>query len=383
MLGGVYEVGALRALEEAIDGLDLNRLDVYVGVSAGAFVGAHLVNGITVTDMLRGLRADPADGRRAKVFDPGIFFVPAFREVGRLGLQLPWTVLETLSQVLTGAEGTGLAGSIEGLGAMLPLCLFDNQPIRDYLHKLFARPGRTDDFRRLARQFFVMATDIDTGEAVVFGRRGLDHVPISHAVQASTAVPGLYLPVQVEGRCCVDGVLLKTMHATMALGHGADLLFAVNPLVPWNSDTADPQEAVRRKAILRSGLPALLSQCFRILIHSRVAMGIERAARNYPDADLVLFEPESTEHRLFTNLFRFHSRLEVCAIGYQQTRKSLWSRRRILGPMLEKHGLALRLEVLADPQRRVWDCLGRSRREEPSVAEQLDAALRSLEASFG
>jgi predicted acylesterase/phospholipase RssA len=382
MLGGIYEVGALRALEEAIDGLDLNRLDVYVGVSAGAFVGAHLVNGITVTELLRGLRADPADGWQAKVFDPAIFYVPAFREVGRLGLQLPWTVTEVLAQLLAGAEHSSLAGSIEGLGAMLPLSLFDNEAIRDYLHKLFTRPGMTDDFRELPRQLLVMATDIDTGGAVVFGRRGLDHVPISRAVQASTAVPGLYQPVEVEGFCCVDGVLLKTMHATVALGQGADLLFAVNPLVPWNTDTADPQEAMGRKAILRSGLPALLSQCFRILIHSRVAMGIERAARNYPNADLVLFEPESTEHRLFTNLFRFHSRRQVCAIGYEQTRKSLWSRRRTLGPILEKHGLALRLEVLADPYRSVWDCLGPSRRENRSVAEQLDAALRSLEARF-
>ncbi|MFY8060580.1 MAG: patatin-like phospholipase family protein, partial [Arenimonas sp.] len=39
-IGGMYELGALRALEVAIDGLDLNRLDVYVGVSSGAFLAA-------------------------------------------------------------------------------------------------------------------------------------------------------------------------------------------------------------------------------------------------------------------------------------------------------------------------------------------------------
>lgn len=382
MLGGVYEVGALRALEEAIAGLDLNRLDVYVGVSAGAFVGAHIVNGITVTEMLRGLRADPADGEAGRVFDPAIFFVPAFMEAGRLGLQLPWTILDTLTQVLTGTERGSLAGSIEGLGAMLPLCLFDNRPIRDYLCELFSRPGMTDDFRQLPRPFLVMATDLDTGGAVVFGSDRLSHVPISLAVQASAAVPGLYQPVDIEGRCCVDGVLLKTMHATVALEQGADLLFCVNPLVPWNTDTADAGAATGHKAILRSGLPALLSQCFRILIHSRVALGVERAVRSFPDADLLLFEPEASEHRLFTNLFRFHSRLEVCEIGYQQTRKTLWSRRRTLGPILEQHGLSLRLETLADPFRQVWDCLGPTRRGERSIAEQLDAALRALEASL-
>jgi predicted acylesterase/phospholipase RssA len=380
MLGGVYEVGALRALEEAIAGLDLNRLDVYVGVSAGAFVGAHIVNGITVTDMVRGLRAGPGEEH---LFDPAIFFVPAFRELRKRGLQAPLTCLETLSQVLTGADGSGFAEGIEGLAGLLPLCLFDNEAIRDYLHRLFSRPGRTDDFRRLQRRFFVISTNLDTGGPVIFGRKGLDQVPISHAVQASTAVPGLYQPVDIEGLTCVDGVLLKTMHATVALGEGADLLFCVNPLVPWNNDSEDPVESAGRRAILRSGLPSLMSQCFRILIHSRVAMGVERAAQSYPEADLVLFEPESSEHRLFTNLFRFHSRHEVCEIGYRQTRKSLWARRKALGPVLGKHGLALRADVLADPGRRVWDCLGAIPGEGPSVAERLESTLRQLETLLG
>ncbi|MEH6563001.1 MAG: patatin-like phospholipase family protein, partial [Marinobacter sp.] len=37
-LGGIYEIGALRALDEALDGLDFNNLDVYVGVNTGSFV---------------------------------------------------------------------------------------------------------------------------------------------------------------------------------------------------------------------------------------------------------------------------------------------------------------------------------------------------------
>ncbi len=382
MLGGVYEVGALRALEESIEGLDLNRLDVYVGVSAGAFVGSHLVNGITVAEMVRGLRAEPADRREDILFDPAIFFVPAIREIRRRGFQLPWMISEALTQLLIGQEAPTFIGSLEGLGPLLPLCLFDNEAIRTYLHRTFSRSGKTDDFRKLPRKFFVVATDLDTGEAVVFGRDDLDQVPISKAVQASTAVPGIYQPVEVEGRACVDGVLLKTMHASVALKHGVDLLLCVNPLVPWNTSSADAREALGMRAIQRRGLPALLSQCFRILIHSRVYLGMERSAQNYPDSDLVLFQPESTEHRLFTNLFRFHSRHKVCEIGYEQTRKDLWNRRKTLGPVLAKHGLSLSLDTLADPTRSVWDCLGPGPGKAANVTEQLDAALRALEASL-
>jgi NTE family protein len=380
MLGGVYEVGALRALEESIEGLDLNRLDVYVGVSAGAFVGSHLVNGITVTDMIHGLRGDPSE---EVLFDPAIFFVPAFREMRRRGFQLPWVVADALTQFLIGPEAPSFIGSLEGLGPSLPLCLFDNEAIRDYLHRSFSRAGRTDDFRELSRKFFVVSTDLETGAAVVFGREGLDHVPISRAVQASTAVPGLYQPVDVEGKVCVDGVLLKTLHASVALNHGVDLLLCVNPLVPMNTGSEDAREALGRRAVQRGGLPALLSQSFRILIHSRVSLGMERAAQTFPGTDLVLFEPEPTEHRLFTNLFRFHSRRKVCEIGYEQTRKDLWNRREALVPLFKKHGLSLRLDLLTDPARSVWGDEDHQAGTQPNVTDRLDAALKALEASFG
>ena len=45
-LGGIYEIGALVALEKALKGLTLTDLDVYVGVSSGAFIAAGLANGI-------------------------------------------------------------------------------------------------------------------------------------------------------------------------------------------------------------------------------------------------------------------------------------------------------------------------------------------------
>ena len=347
-----------------------------------AFVGAHLVNGITVSEMIRGLQAERAEPGKDILFDPAIFFVPALRELRRRGLQLPWVLAEALTDLLRGAEAPSLIGSLEGLGPSLPVCLFDNEAIRDYLQRNFTRRGKTDDFRKLPRKFFVVSTDLETGEAVVFGRDGLDHVPISKAVQASTAVPGIYQPVDVEGKVCVDGVLLKTLHASVALKHGVDLLLCVNPLVPMNTGSEDAREALGRRAVQRGGLPALLSQSFRILIHSRVSLGMERAAQLYPDSDLVLFEPEPTEHRLFTNLFRFHSRRKICEIAYDQTRRDLWNRRETLGPLFEKHGLALRLDILADPTRSVWGCLEHPPGREANVADRLDAALNALEVSL-
>ena len=45
-LGAIYELGALCALDEALEGLDLNDCEHYVGVSAGGFIAAGLANGM-------------------------------------------------------------------------------------------------------------------------------------------------------------------------------------------------------------------------------------------------------------------------------------------------------------------------------------------------
>lgn len=52
-LGAIYEIGALTAIDESLDGMDLNALDMYVGVSAGGILGAGLANGITPREMCR------------------------------------------------------------------------------------------------------------------------------------------------------------------------------------------------------------------------------------------------------------------------------------------------------------------------------------------
>src|SRR5436190_9791127 len=51
--GGVYEIGALRALDLLAVNRTVNQFDVYVGTSAGSFVAGLVANGVTPEEMMR------------------------------------------------------------------------------------------------------------------------------------------------------------------------------------------------------------------------------------------------------------------------------------------------------------------------------------------
>ena len=84
--GAIYEIGALAALEDSIEGLSLTRLDCYVGVSAGAFLAAALANGIPVRDVYR-LFIAGCKGEGALA--PTLVKRPAWREYLRAAIEQP------------------------------------------------------------------------------------------------------------------------------------------------------------------------------------------------------------------------------------------------------------------------------------------------------
>ena len=378
--GAVYEIGALRALEEALDGVDFNDLGVYVGVSAGSFIASCLANGLTPTQLVRAIvKHEPGQ----HPFVPRTFFTPAYGELARRALKVPWLLTGAIWGLAARPGDQTLRESLTRLAEALPVGIFDNEPIRRYLRQIFSLPGRTDDFRRLKHRLIVVAADLGSGREIRFGEPEWDHVPISTAVEASTAVPGVYPPVLVDGCYCVDGVLLKTLHASVALEHGAELLVCVNPVVPV--DTRPPVEAgtMRGDILIERGLPTTLNQVFRTLVHSRLQIGLARYGSLFPKADVVLFEPERDEYGMFfTSIFSFSARRAVCELGYQVTRRDLLRRRRQLAPLFARHGVRLRLDVLEDAGRDVWAGVGLPPGTGGPVGN-LERAMARLEALAG
>lgn len=373
--GAVYEIGALCAIEEAIDGLDFCDMHVYVGVSAGALVTSCLSNGISPREMSRAILSQQEN---VHPITPGTFYSPAFSEYISKAIKIPWLFTSMFWGHIFKPGDISIGGSLSRMTELLPVGLCDNTPIKDYLEMNFNYPGRTNDFRKLSNKLRVVAADLDSSKSVVFGSKGFDHIPISLAVQASTALPVVYMPVKIEGKHYIDGVAQRTVHASVALEENADLVFCVNPIVPFEAIQESQEDGDKlHDLLIDRGLPAVLSQTFRTMIHSRMNIGINRYKQEYAGKELIVFEPLPTDYRMFfTNIFSFSSRLEVCEYAYQSTRKSILSRLESIEPVLKKCGLSINHEALKNPKRTLYEHVEENGY---SSAQQLSSTLKELD----
>lgn len=352
-LGAIYEIGALCALDEALEGLDLHACDHYVGVSAGGFIAAGLANGMTPRELCAMFIATGSE--QGEAFDPAWLMRPAYAELAQRLALLPGLGLKTLWAWTLGRKP--LISALEKMAPAMPTGLFSNEEVDRQLARLFSRPGRTNDFRQLKRRLTLVATHLDSGDSAPFGRQGLDHVPISKAIAASAALPGLFPPVEIDGRYYVDGALKKTMHASVALEEGVDVMFCLNPLVPFDA-TAPTERRVGQRpgkpipSMMAGGFPAVMSQTFRSMIHSRLALGMKQYERSYPNTAIVLIEPDHRDAELFlANTFSYRQRSQLAEHAYQQTRLLLRTQFTSLSAKLSPHGISLNSQVLHDTER--------------------------------
>ena len=379
-IGAMYELGALRALDEACDGLDLTRLDCYVGVSSGAFFAAGLANRMDTAELCRIFITGDSDD---VIFRPEAFLQLATGEYMRRAAAMPKLVARLTRDLLSRRGDSRWSDLVTRIGGLVPTGIFDNSQVEHFLRDVFSRRGRSNDFRKLERPLYVIGVDLDSGEAVRFGGEGWDNVPISRAVQASAALPGLYPPVEMRGRHFVDGALRRTMHASVVLERDVDLMIGINPLVPFNPGTdayADAQaHRFSDRRIAEGGFPGVISQALRTMLQSRMQVGLARYPQQYPNIDQVVFEPNAGDRELFyTNIFSFAARRRISQLAYRNTLADLRKRRDELAPVLARHGIRLRPEVIADRPRSIIAHLPEQARSTETTAI-LDRALDEIE----
>jgi NTE family protein len=341
--GGVYEIGALRALDLLAVNSTVNNFDVYVGTSAGSFIAALCANGVTPEEMMRVVTGQ---GKATfKDIDIGDLLRPNLLEFARKGALMPLRALSLARSLLSQPGGVSLMDVVMGLADALPSGLYTGAGIETYLREVLSEPGRTDDFRQLACELYLTATDLDTCERVVLGLEGAEDVPISTAVRASGALPMVYAPVTVNGRDLIDGGIVSTTNLDLAIQAGAKLVVVINPIVPFVNDfsnTVTTLQGRRPQRVADMGFAQIGYQVFKLVAHQRLHELAKGWEERYPGVDIVLIEPESNDELMFqTSMMSFTSRVEIARHGFESVTKQLAGEYDRYSDIAERHGLEI------------------------------------------
>jgi len=375
--GGVYEIGALRALDLLAVNSTVNEFDVYVGTSAGAFVGSMVANGVTPEEMMRVLNKTlPSPIERPSL---RTLLRPNYSGwTRRLGL-LPFRAAAMVRHAATNLGEVSMMDVATGLAEGLPTGMYHNRGIEKYMRDVLSDPDRGNDFRELETELYLVATDLDTAERIVFGKGEWDDVPISQAVAASGALPIVYEPYELRGRQLMDGGIASTTNVDIAVEAGAKFIVVVNPLVPFVNDFEKRIPTIfgsRARRVSDMGVTAIANQAFRLMAHARLRLAVETWQRRFPDVDIILIEPEVDDELMFgTSILDYSARLKIARHGFESVTRRLASDYDRYKEIAGRHGL----EISARRVRKVLDTVEEQERGEVSawrrVLEQTTGAL--------
>jgi NTE family protein len=393
LTGVMYEIGALRAMNDLLVDVSVNDFDMYVGTSAGALVASGLANGIRPERMMQALDSSVMQ-RDIMRINTG--------EIMRRSLGLPKKTVEAWLHYLQNRKDMTLFDMLWFMLDGLPSAFYDSGAIDTYLNKIIPALGGHNNFAELKKELFIIATDLGTGERAVFSRYDQPEVPISKAIAASSSVPIMYKPVRIRDREYVDGGLRGNASLDLAIEHGAKLVVCINPLVPYhiNHGASVPfleAEPGQRDRLFLSdkGMQAIANQVFRTFSHAGLHYHIKHLRRTNPDVDIILVEPQPDDYQMhFYNIMRFSARLIIAQHGYESATLGLAEDYPEYKEILARHGIRLSrrfvIEELAAIRESDYDPavvrdllekrpLAQTDAAQQSTLHQLDSALDELE----
>ena len=198
-------------------------------------------------------------------------------------------------------------------------------------------PGRTNDFRRLPHPLFIGATDQDRRIHVLFGDEEHDDVPVSLAVQASLSFNPAFRATRIGDHFYEDGGVTRTSNFIEAIERGADLVFVVDPQLPYVAK--EPGDAQAR------GLLYNVDQNIRAISYTRYAIARDHVLRRHPQVSFYDFLPANRLRRLMSvNPLDHRPYLEIWRGAYLSTLRQIERLGYRLAGDLDAHGIPLTLE---------------------------------------
>ncbi len=388
--GAAFKIGGLKALNDFLVNKKITDFDIYVGLSAGAMLAVPICGGITPEEMLASLDGQSKAFSQLSPFDiyhlnlseflkrplrflyknisflPGMLFdvlkaTPRIKE-NFLENSINFLKNPTYSnyEILTNPILRIATANrrIPMLGELLPSGIFDNKQIEKFLRKNMRENQMPNNFRVLKRMtgksLYISAMDLDAAKRVVFGPDEKNDVPISKAVQASSATPIFYKPACVKGIDYVDGGVRKTVNIDLAFNKGADLVICYNPFKPYNNELfleylrEDNKYITKNERISDLGLGSVLNQVLRTLFHSRLQNSLEFLAKD-PDftKDLIVIEPDENDddHFMMNPLFHW-TRAKAAKLGFDSVKEAINKDYDKVEKILNSYGITMTSEVV-------------------------------------
>lgn len=355
LTGAVYEIGALRAIDDLLVDRTVNDFDIFVGTSAGALVAAMLAAGLSpglMLDVMNEEHPEIAPIRRGDIFpmDPASLLQST--------VQLPRKLLAAWSAYTQGRGDTTLFDLLWQLLELLPPGLYESAGLEQYVRRVLAQAGVSNRFGDLERQLYIIATDLDNGERAVFGKGYDEQATISQAVAASAAMPFLYKPVRIGDKEFVDGGLRGNASLDLAIEQGARLVVCLNPVVPYDDErrTSASRHDHRNAHISDRGVQAVTSQVLAILLHSGLHYHVKQLRHRYPDVDIILVEPRADDTQMhFDNIMRYSTRLTIARHGFESVTLDLAQDFAHYREILARHGVAVSRRLLVEEMQEIWE----------------------------
>ncbi len=322
--GWMYEIGALTALDDFFDGFAVNQFDIYVGSSAGAAVAALMANGIKPREIYEDIKHNR---KTAFNFAQKDIYSFGYQETFNMFKKFFISLFYIIKYYFTTKRSISFLEILEMLQESLPSGIFTLKNLDLFLERFFSQGGFTNDFRQLKRGLYIPAVNIDAGRYDVFGEEPLDAVPISKAVVASADIPILFQPVHINGKDYVDGGVGRVAYMDIAMNHGAELMWIINPVQYIFNDREKvclPSMAGQCPTIKEKGFSFIYDQAMRINTATRIYLAIKRYRAEHPTKQFILIQPSPSETMLFAHHpVSFSTKINILEYGYLSTRDKL------------------------------------------------------------
>jgi predicted acylesterase/phospholipase RssA len=323
-MGAMFQIGALAALEDTVEGFQANGFDLFLGSSAGASVAAALAGGQPVQRIYRAF-LDPADVYFG--LERGHLLRVDVAEWRRTLVSAAVAMRYGASSLLSGKKRelpARLSQELDRLYDSLPAGIFSLDGYARFLEDFFVRRGVPNAFSEMPRALRIVAHDLDSGEPAAFGAPGLDQVSVARACIASMAIPPLFSPVRLGDRHYISSGAAEVEQLELAVNEGAEVLVVVRPMVAVAAGSSGvPTGHGERDSLRDKGMMWVFNQARRIGVQRSVESAIARIQES-KRAEVIVLQPEREDGVLaMNNPASYDARRAMLERAYRLTRSLL------------------------------------------------------------